>query len=55
MKALFTNSQIVMLVSHDTDKIIDLCNRVLVLHKGEVINDGSPKEMVDYYLKEIVN
>ncbi len=54
MKALFTNSQIVMLVSHDTQKIVDLCNRVLVLHKGEVINDGNPKEMVDFYLKEIV-
>lgn len=52
---LFDNSQIVLLVSHDLIQIKELCSRVMVLHKGEIVNDGDPKEMVDYYNNEIVD
>jgi ABC-type polysaccharide/polyol phosphate transport system ATPase subunit len=51
---LFDNSQIVLLVSHDLEQIKTLCSRVMVLHKGAIVNDGDPKEMVDYYKNEIV-
>src|SRR6516165_5752133 len=51
---LFNNSQIVLLVSHDLIQIKELCSRVMVLHKGEIVNEGDPKEMVDYYKNEIV-
>jgi ABC-type polysaccharide/polyol phosphate transport system ATPase subunit len=51
---LFDNSQIVLLVSHDLIQIKELCSRVMVLHKGEIVNEGDPKEMVDYYKNEIV-
>ncbi|PWT95585.1 MAG: hypothetical protein C5B53_11190 [Candidatus Melainabacteria bacterium] len=51
---LFDNSQIVLLVSHDLIQIKELCSRVMVLHKGEIVNEGDPKEMVDYYNNEIV-
>lgn len=52
---IFDTSQIVVLVSHDIKQIEDLCNRVMVLHKGDIVNEGDPKEMVDYYLNEIVH
>jgi len=52
---LFSNSQIVILVSHDLEQVKALCNQAIVLHKGIIVNEGSPKEMVDYYLKEIVH
>jgi ABC-type polysaccharide/polyol phosphate transport system ATPase subunit len=52
---LFDNSQIVLLVSHDLIQIKELCSRVMVLHKGVIVNDGDPKEMVDYYNNEIVD
>ena len=55
MLQLINSSQIVVFVSHGLDGIIRLCNRVIVLNKGEVISDGEPQEMVDYYLKELVN
>jgi lipopolysaccharide transport system ATP-binding protein len=55
MVHLFNNSQIVLMVSHNLDQVIRLCNRVVVLHKGEIVNQGSPQEMVDFYLKNIVN
>jgi ABC-type polysaccharide/polyol phosphate transport system ATPase subunit len=52
---LFNNSQIVILVSHDLEQIEELCTRVMVLHKGVIMNEGDPEEMVKYYLKEIVH
>lgn len=55
LRDLFNTSQIVMLVSHDLDQIKDLCNQVIVLHKGSIVNRGNPKEMIDYYMREIVH
>jgi ABC-type polysaccharide/polyol phosphate transport system ATPase subunit len=52
---LFNNSHIVILVSHELEQIRDLCNRAMVLHKGHIVNQGAPGEMIDYYLNEIVN
>ncbi|MBN1536271.1 MAG: ABC transporter ATP-binding protein [Anaerolineales bacterium] len=51
---LFDQSQAVLFVSHGLDQVLEICNRVIVLHKGEIINDGIPEEMIDFYLKEIV-
>lgn len=50
---LFNKSQIVLLVSHDLKSIVHFCNRVIVLHKGEIIGQGEPEEMVDLYLNTI--
>jgi ABC-type polysaccharide/polyol phosphate transport system ATPase subunit len=51
---LFNNSQIVLLVSHELEQIRQLCNRVIVMHKGQIMASGDPEEMIDYYLQEIV-
>jgi len=51
---LLGNSQIVILVSHELEQIREICTRVMVMHKGKVMNDGPPDEMIDYYLEEIV-
>ena len=55
MMQLFQNSKIVAYVSHSMDQIRSLCNQVIVLRKGEIVNQGSPDEMVDYYTTHIVN
>lgn len=54
MLELFKSSQIVMYVSHSLEQIRQLCTRVIVLHKGEIINQGNPEDMIDFYLKSIV-
>lgn len=51
---LFDQSQAVLFVSHSLDQVKKICNRVMVLHHGEIVNDGDPKDMIDYYLQEIV-
>ncbi len=39
----------VLFVSHDMTPIITLCDRALLLHKGELIMDGSPKDVSTAY------
>jgi ABC-type polysaccharide/polyol phosphate transport system ATPase subunit len=54
MQELIESSQIVLLVSHNLDQIASICNEVIVLHKGEIVNQGKPKDMIEYYTKELV-
>lgn len=37
----------VVLISHDMNSIFDLCQRILVLHNGNLIADGSPQDIRD--------
>lgn len=55
LNQLLDYSQIVLVVSHDLDQIQKLCSRAIVLHKGEIVAQGEPKEMSDYYMSEIVH
>ncbi len=55
MLELFKNSHIVMFVSHNLDQVQALCNKVIVLHHGEIINCGEPGQMLDFYKKNIVS
>ena len=52
---LLDNSKIFMIISHQMEQIIKYCNRAIILHHGEMVGDGKPQEMVDYYLNMIVN
>jgi ABC-type polysaccharide/polyol phosphate transport system ATPase subunit len=54
MLELFNNSQIVVFVSHQLEQIKNLCNRVVILNKGEIVTQGKPEEMIQYYLDNIV-
>lgn len=51
---LVERSKVVLIVSHNTDQIQKLCNRVIVLHKGKIVNDGKPSEMIGFYMRELV-
>jgi ABC-2 type transport system ATP-binding protein len=52
---LVERSKVVLIVSHNTAQIQKLCNRVIVLHKGKIVGDGKPSEMIDFYMRELVN
>src|SRR6185503_13538926 len=40
----------VLFVSHDIEAVKRLCEHVLVLHDGEVVNQGDPLGMANWYL-----
>jgi lipopolysaccharide transport system ATP-binding protein len=41
----------VLFVSHDTGSIKSLCSRVIWLEKGEVLQEGTPKQVCEQYLE----
>lgn len=51
MRQLRDNAGTVFLVSHDMQSILDTCNRVIWLEKGDIRMDGDPKKVVAAYNK----
>lgn len=45
----------IVLVTHDMSAVRNYCTRAIYLKEGSIVCDGQPKEVVDYYLKEIGN
>ncbi|MEW6239122.1 MAG: ABC transporter ATP-binding protein [Candidatus Omnitrophota bacterium] len=52
IRQLRRTGKTIILVSHDLDAIQALCDRALVLHKGEIIGDGYPYEMISFYKQQ---
>ena len=40
----------VLFVSHNMSSIRALCNRAVLLENGKIVKDGSPSEIINYYL-----
>lgn len=55
MNQLLDKSPIVLFVSHNIDLIGKICNRCVVLNKGEIVNDGETKDMMKFYTEQIVD
>ena len=51
---MFDKAHILILVSHSEKHILNICNRAIVLNKGELIMQGSTVECVDHYMGHIV-
>lgn len=52
---LVNNAEIMLLASHDFASIKQLCNRALVLHKGEILYDGQVGDAIMHYQKAIID
>jgi len=52
MRRIINESKIVVIVSHSTGRIKDLCNRVVWLDKGKIKADGETNQIMDEYLKK---
>ena len=44
-----------LFVSHDLSSISKYCDRVVLLNKGEKLDEGDPKNMIDLYKKVLVH
>ncbi len=44
----------IVFVSHDLNSISKYCDRVFLLNQGELLGEGSPKEMIDAYKRVLV-
>jgi len=52
MRAKIERSGAVIFVSHGTEQVRELCNRVMVLEKGAVVFDGNTEDGIRHYLAQ---
>jgi ABC-type polysaccharide/polyol phosphate transport system ATPase subunit len=52
MQKLLKDGRTVIMVSHGLDSLKSNVERILVLSKGRLIFDGTPKEAIKVYLDE---
>lgn len=53
MTGLMSKAKILVLVSHDLTTIKEVCNRVILIKKGQIIKDGDPEEVIEYYKQTV--
>ncbi|XQE68477.1 ABC transporter ATP-binding protein [Pseudomonas sp. P3C3] len=53
MHSFIAASSIMVFVSHQPDLIKRLCNRVIWLDHGKIIEDGEPEIVIDHYLNGV--
>ncbi|MDH4482628.1 MAG: ABC transporter ATP-binding protein [Rhodoferax sp.] len=46
----FMKTGTVLFVSHDTGAVTNLCNKAVLLNRGQVVEVGAPKEVIEHYL-----
>jgi ABC-type polysaccharide/polyol phosphate transport system ATPase subunit len=51
---MFDKAHILILVSHSEKHILNICNKAIVLNKGELVKQGSTVDCVDFYMTDIV-
>ncbi len=56
MKELISDeNRTVVIVSHSSKTLEELCDRVIWLHEGKILEDGKPEEVVSHYEEFIKN
>jgi lipopolysaccharide transport system ATP-binding protein len=48
------NVAISIMVSHSPNEFTDLCNRYILIHGGRILNEGSRKDILGQYYKDIL-
>jgi lipopolysaccharide transport system ATP-binding protein len=49
----FMTTGTVLFVSHDTGAIVNLCTKAILLHRGAIIELGTPKDVIESYLATV--
>lgn len=49
LEQVLSSAKILLLVSHDLDFVRNVCRRVIVLDKGQLVFDGRPDEAIEFY------
>jgi len=49
MDELRKNGTTILMVTHDMSSVLKYCDRAVILHRGSLVSEGQPGEMVDLY------
>lgn len=50
---MIEQSQILVMVSHSSEYILQLCNRAVILEQGKLVGDGKPEDIINEYNRKI--
>lgn len=39
----------ILYTSHNMDEVEELCERIIFIHQGKIVDDGSPKQLIEKY------
>ena len=53
IKSMIENNVTVLFVSHSIDQVLDLCNKAILLEKGNLVAFGTSEEIADLYQKKL--
>jgi ABC-type polysaccharide/polyol phosphate transport system ATPase subunit len=54
IKEFFKQGKTILFVSHSLESIKGLCNRAILINKGELLMDDEPAKVVQYYREKII-
>jgi ABC-type polysaccharide/polyol phosphate transport system ATPase subunit len=49
MHELFNSGKTILFVSHSAKDITELCTRSIMIHKGKIVKEGDPTDVINYY------
>lgn len=49
MRELITSGKTILMVTHSEKEVKSICTRALLIHKGKMVMDGKPDEVVEAY------
>lgn len=53
MEELFSRDKTILFVSHNTNSIIELCSRAILIEGGAILYEGDPRQVAGFYQKLI--
>lgn len=54
IREFFEQGKTILFVSHSLESIRSLCNRAILINKGELVMDDEPGKVIDYYREKII-
>lgn len=55
LKAKVNSVSIAIMVSHNLNEIMDVCNRCILMHRGRIVASGPLREMHEQYRRDILH
>ena len=55
MESVSQSGRTVLFVSHNMGAVAELCDRAVLLHQGQLVQDGRPTEVIERYMAQVAS
>ena len=53
IEQFFTGDKTIIFISHSLEQVERLCTRAIYLRAGRILADGSPRDIIEYYMSDV--